>query len=132
MPVFGGFTTADLIIIDLDLNDLPKDQLASLVKILAKEVAKAEGYFALLEIEYTQTYEELGATPRSSTRRTARTTTTTRTRRRRRWARRSSPRRWLHSTSLREVVDHTNHTNRPDQPVRRIALISKEIKMIIW
>ena len=36
MPVFWGFTTADLI--DLELSDLPKPMLASLVNILAKRV----------------------------------------------------------------------------------------------
>ena len=34
--------------------------LASLVKTRAKRAVKAEGGFALLEIEYTQTCEELG------------------------------------------------------------------------
>jgi hypothetical protein len=43
MPVFWGVTTADLI--DLDLKDLPVDQFSSLVTIL--------------DIEYTQTCEEL-------------------------------------------------------------------------
>ena len=52
MPMFWGFTmttTADRI--DLELKDLPPDQLASLVNILAKKAAKVEEDFALLEIE---------------------------------------------------------------------------------
>ena len=58
MPDFWGFTTADLI--DVELGDVPKQMLASLVNILAKKVVKVEEDFALLEIEYTQTCEELG------------------------------------------------------------------------
>ena len=57
MPDFWGFTTADLI--DLELGDVPKQMLASLVNILAKKVVKVEEDFALLDIEYTQTCEEL-------------------------------------------------------------------------
>ena len=51
--VLGLVTTADLI--DLELSDLPKAMLASLVNIFAKRVVKAEEDFALLDIEYTQT-----------------------------------------------------------------------------
>ena len=58
MPDFWGFTTADLI--DVELSDVPKQMLASLVNILAKKVVKVEEDFALLDIEYTQTCEELG------------------------------------------------------------------------
>jgi hypothetical protein len=57
MPDFWGFTTADLI--DVELGDVPKQMLASLVNILAKKVVKVEEDFALLDIEYTQTCEEL-------------------------------------------------------------------------
>ena len=57
MPVFWGFTTADLI--DLELSDLAKAMLASLVNILAKRAVKVEEGIALLDIEYTQTCEEL-------------------------------------------------------------------------
>ena len=53
MPMFWGFATADLI--DLELSDLPKAMLASLVNIFAKRVVKAEEDFALLDMEYTQT-----------------------------------------------------------------------------
>ena len=57
MPIFWDVTAADLI--DLDLKDLPVDQLSSLVTILAKKLAKVEKDYAHLDIEYTQTCEEL-------------------------------------------------------------------------
>ena len=59
MPGCWGFTTADLIDLELGAGDLLKQMLASLVNILAKRVVKVEKDFALLDIEYTQTCEEL-------------------------------------------------------------------------